>query len=183
MEGVRADRILLFFLFQNPKRAKRLHWDIVPKCVDDYLDALRRYPGVAEAEQPEQALWHIGDRGAVVPAYASRVNFSTVNNLIASLGLDSVEVLGDYLARYDAQASTYPQVTQALVEKGLNYYRDVVLPNKQFRPPTDEERALLGQLAERLNATNGATEEELQAIPFDLAREAGVSPKALFRTF
>ena len=69
------------------------------------------------------------------------------------------------------------------MEKGLNYYRDVVLPNKQFRPPTDEERALLGQLAERLNATNGATEEELQAIPFDLAREAGVSPKALFRTF
>ena len=174
---------LLFFLFQNPKRAKRLHWDIVPKCVDDYLDALRRYPDVAEAEQPEQALWHIGDRGAVVPAYASQVNFSTVNNLIASLGVDSVEVLGDYLARYDAQASTYPQVTQALVEKGLNYYRDVVLPNKQFRPPTDEERALLGQLAERLNATNGATEEELQAIPFDLAREAGVSPKSLFRTF
>ena len=42
---------LLFFLFQNPKRAKRLHWDIVPKCVDDYLDALRRYPDVAEEEQ------------------------------------------------------------------------------------------------------------------------------------
>ena len=39
---------LLFFLFQNPKRAKRLHWDIVPKCVDDYLDALRNYPDVAE---------------------------------------------------------------------------------------------------------------------------------------
>ena len=174
---------LLFFLFQNPKRAKRLHWDIVPKCVDDYLDALRRYPDVAEEEQPEQALWHIGDRGAVVPEYASRVNFSTVNNLIAALGVDSVEVLKEYLARYDAQATTYPQVTQALVEKGLNYYRDVVLPNKQFRPPTDEERALLEQLAERLSAANGATEEELQAIPFDLAREAEIPPKALFRMF
>ena len=132
---------------------------------------------------PEQALWHIGDRGKVVPEYASRVNFSTVNNLIAALGVDSVEVLKEYLARYDAQAATYPQVTQALVEKGLNYYRDVVLPNKQFRPPTDEERALLEQLAERLSAANGATEEELQAIPFDLAREAEIPPKALFRMF
>ena len=174
---------LLFFLFQNPKRAKRLHWDIVPKCVNDYLDALRRYPALADDERPEQALWHIGDRGASVPEYAARVNFSTVNNLIAALGVDSVEVLGDYLARYDAQAAAYPQVTQALVEKGLTYYRDVVLPNKQFRPPTDDERVLLRQLAERLSATNGATEEELQAIPFDLARTAGVPPKALFRTF
>lgn len=174
---------LLFFLFQNPKRARRLHWDIVPKCVDDYLDALRHYPDVAEAEHPEQALWHIGDRGAVVPEYASRVNFSTVNNLIAALGMDSVKVLRSYLVCYDAQAETYPQVTQALVEKGLNYYRDVVLPNKNFRPSTDAERVLLGQLAERLVAANGATEEELQAIPFDLAREAGVPPKLLFRMF
>ena len=147
MEEVHAPiESLLFFLFQNPKRAKRLHWDIVPKCVDDYLDALRLYPDVAKEKQPEQAVWHIGDRGAVVPQYASRVNFSTVNNLISALGVDSVAVLGDYLARYDAQASTYPQVTQALVEKGLNYYRDVVLPNKHFRPPSDEERVLLGQL-------------------------------------
>ena len=174
---------LLFFLFQNPKRAKRLHWDIVPKCVDDYLDALRNYPDVAETERPEQALWHIGDRGKDVPEYASQVNFSTVNNLIAALGVDSISVLEEYLARYDAQAATYPQVTQALVEKGLNYYRDVVLPNKQFRPPTDEERVLLGQLAKRLSAANGATEEELQAIPFDLAREAEIPPKELFRMF
>ncbi len=174
---------LLFFLFQNPKRAKRLHWDIVPKCVDDYLDALRHYPDVAEEQRPEQALWHIGDCGSAVPEYASQVNFSTVNNLIASLGVDSVSVLEEYLVRYDAQAAAYPQVTQALVEKGLNYYRDVVLPNKHFRPPTDEERVLLGQLAERLSAANGATEEQLQAIPFDLAREAGISPKALFQMF
>lgn len=174
---------LLFFLFQNPKRAKRLHWDIVPKCVDDYLAALRCYPAVAKEQQPEQALWHIGRRGADVPEYASRVNFSTINNLIATLGVDSGAVLGDYLERYDAAAAAYPQVTQALVEKGLNYYRDMVLPNKQFRPPSDEERVLLGQLAERLSAANGASEEELQAIPFDLARENGMNPKALFRMF
>ena len=180
---------LLFFLFQNPKRAKRLHWDIVPKCVDDYLDALRRYPDVAEAEQPGQALWHIFNRRREVPEYASRINFSTVNNLIAALGVDSLSVaeLGDFLAHYDAKISDSPAyhhvVIQDLLPKGLNYYQDVVRPNKQFRPPTDEERALLGQLAERLSATNGATEEELQAIPFDLAREAEIPPKALFRMF
>ena len=82
---------LLFFLFQNPKRAKRLHWDIVPKCVDDYLEALRRYPDVAETERPEQALWHIFNHREV-PKYESRINFSTVNNLISALGVDSISI-------------------------------------------------------------------------------------------
>ena len=174
---------LLYYIYQNPKRARRLFWDVVPKCVDDYLDALRRYPEVEAEKRPEQDLWHIGDLGANVPEYGATVNFSTVNNLISALGSDSGDLLVDYLVRYDEGASAYPQVMQSLVEKGLNYYRDFVLPNKTFRAPSDEERGLLAQIAERVGAVNGATEDELQAIPFDLAREAGVEPRALFTMF
>ena len=72
---------------------------------------------------------------------------------------------------------------QSLVEKGLNYYRDFVLPNKHFHQPVDEERVLLRQLIERLGSANRTAEDELQAIPFDLAREAGIEPKELFRIF
>ena len=72
---------------------------------------------------------------------------------------------------------------QSLVEKGHNYYRDFVLPNKKTRDPTVEERALLGKVAERLGVANGVTEDELQGIPFDIAREAEVEPKELFRMF
>ena len=174
---------LLYYIYQNPKRARRLFWDVVPKCVDDYLDALRRYPDIEAAQRPEQDVWHIGDRGAAVPEYGAQVNFSTVNNLIAALATDSSELLVDYLERYDEKASAYPQVMQSLVEKGLNYYRDFVLPNKHFHQPADEERVLLRRLVERLGSANGTTEDELQAIPFDLAREAGIEPKELFRIF
>ncbi|MEC8645925.1 MAG: lysine--tRNA ligase, partial [Candidatus Latescibacterota bacterium] len=45
---------LLYYIYQNPQRARRLYWDVVPKCVDDYLDALRRFPDVAEEKRPEQ---------------------------------------------------------------------------------------------------------------------------------
>jgi lysyl-tRNA synthetase class 1 len=174
---------LLYYIYQNPKRARRLFWDVVPKCVDDYLDALRRYPDIEEGKRPEQDIWHTGDRGSAVPEYGAQVNFSTVNNLIAALGSDSVELLVDYLERYDERASSYPQVMQSLVEKGHNYYRDFVLPNKKAREPSDEERALLAKVAERLGAANGVTEDELQGIPFDIAREAGVEPRALFSMF
>jgi len=174
---------LLYYIYQNPQRARRLYWDVVPKCVDDYLDALRRFPEVDAEKKPEQDVWHIGQRGANVPEYGAQVNFSMVNNLISALGADSAELLVDYLLRYDEQATSYPDVLQDLVEKGLNYYRDFVLPNKTFRQADDQERALLLQIAEKIQGVDASDENALQSIPFDIARAADMEPKDLFRLF
>ena len=105
-----------------------------------------------------------------------------VNNLISALGTDSPDLLMDYLGRYDDQVSDYPQVAQSLVEKGLSYYRDKVLPTKTFRTPTAEERVLLDRLRERLSRCENGDEAALQAIPFEVAKESGVEPRDLFRT-
>ena len=155
----------------------------MPKCVDDYLDALRRFPDVAEEKRPEQDVWHIGPRGASVPGYGAQVNFSMVNNLISALGADSADLLVDYLERYDEKATDYQEVTQSLVEKGLNYYRDFVLPNKEFREPSDAERALLVRVAEKLQGVDALDENALQSIPFDIARSVDMEPRALFSLF
>lgn len=174
---------LLYSIYQNPRRARRLYWDMVPRCVDEFLDALRRFPQVLQEERPEEALWHLYGAGQQAPAYDAQVNFSVVNNLISALGTDSAALLLDYLERYDAQVRQYPDVVRDLVDKGLNYYRDFVLPNKKFRAPAPEERQILLQLRDRLAATRAADEEALQSIPFDLAREAGLEPRELFRLF
>tara|TARA_B100000686_G_scaffold333264_1_gene399013 strand:- start:3230 stop:4789 length:1560 start_codon:yes stop_codon:yes gene_type:complete len=174
---------LLFFLFQNPKRAKRLHWGIVPKCVDDYLAALRVYPELAEEGRPEKELWHIHDRGANVPHYSAAVDSSVVNNLISALGLDSPHVLKEYLTRYDSTVVDNEPVVDRLIEKGMNYYKDHILPSKQFRPASPEERDLLVQIKNALSTCQDEKEETLQAIPFEVARAAGKEPKELFRVF
>ena len=172
---------LLYYIYQNPRRAKRLHWGVVPRCVDDYLDALREYDTVSEEERPENCLWHLFS-GGDVPRYGGKINFSEVSNLIAALGSDSAELLVDYVRRYDSEAANYPNVLNALVEKGLAYYRDRVLPDKEYRTPSDDERALLGRLRDHLAECENGDETTLQAIPFDVAREVGVKPKDLFRT-
>jgi lysyl-tRNA synthetase class 1 len=173
---------LLYYLYQNPKRAKRLFWDVVPRCVDDYLDELRRYGGIVEDERPDTALWHIYNRGEAVPEYGATVNFSVVNNLIAALGTDSSALLLDYLQRYDQSTADHADVVSDLVDKALNYYRDQILPTKEFRSPSDDERALLNQIKDRLAECGNGNEEELQSIPFSVARDAGIEPKELFQT-
>jgi lysyl-tRNA synthetase class 1 len=175
---------LLYFLFQKPKTAKRMYWDVVPKAVDDYLAALRRWPEVAAEERPSEALWHVfGGDESRVPEYGASVDFTVVTNLISALGTDDEDLLKEYLRRYDPQVEQYPDVLASLVHKGLTYYREMILPGKQFRDPSDDEKALLGQVYERLEASGADDEDQLQSIPFDVARAAGAEPRELFRSF
>ena len=177
---------LLYYILQNPQRAKRLYWDVVPKAVDDYLEALRRWPQVPEDEREDSDLWHVFAGARDVSSYNARVNFTVVNNLISALGSDDKDLLRDFLLRYDSAIGDFPDVLDNLVHKGLNYYREQVLPSKDYRDPTAEESALLQQVCERLEAsevTGEDAEKRLQSIPFDVAKEAGIEPRSLFTSF
>jgi lysyl-tRNA synthetase, class I len=174
---------LLFYLFQNPTQAKRLFWGIVPKSVDDYLIGLRNYPTVAPEKQPDAALWHIFNKGQTVPVYGTAVNFSLINNLISAVGSADQQLILDYLQHYDASTEQYAAIVQDLVAKAMNYYRDFILPNKQYRIPTEAERTMLQHIAERLAAYAGSDENELQAIPFEVAQAFNIAPQDFFKMF
>lgn len=174
---------LLFFIFQNPKQAKRLFWGVVPKSVDDYLGGLANYPRLDAIKQPDAPVWHIFDKGRQIPPYTCTISFSLINNLISAVGTDDANLIIEYLRRYDPDIGAQAAVIEDLVKKGMHYYRDHILPHKQFRSPTDHERQLLQTLQERLASYAGDDENELQTIPFDVARQFEVAPRDLFKTF
>jgi lysyl-tRNA synthetase class 1 len=155
----------------------------VPKSVDETLSALRQYPSLDPGKQPDSAIWHIFDKGTQVPEFNTSINYSLINNLISALGTDDAGLVLEYLKRYDPPAEKYISTLADLVRRGINYYRDYVLPHKRFREPNEVERSLLRQIHERLARSAGESEEELQAIPFEVAREAGLSPQELFKMF
>ena len=174
---------LLYYIFQNPKQAKRLFWGIVPKSTDDYLTNLSRYDGLDSNKQPDSTIWHLFNKGAKVPAYKTSITFSLINNLISAVGTDDTSLIVEYLKRYDSSAERFADIIEDLVKKGMNYYRDFILPNKQFRAPTREERKMLQRLRDQLAEYAGDDETEFQTIPFDVARAFDVSPKHFFKTF
>lgn len=174
---------LIYYIFQNPRQAKRLFWGIVPKSVDDYLTGLRNYTELAEEKQPNSALWHIFDRGKQMPDYKASINFSLINNLISAVGKDDPDLMLQYLKRYDANAGQYADILKDLIKKGMNYYRDFILPAKHFRPPTAEERQMLQSIRDKLTQYEGNNEQELQGIPFEVAQEFEIPPKDLFKMF
>lgn len=176
---------LSHFIFREPRQAKKLFFDMIPKTMDEYLDHIRRWPDVPEEKRPDAPLWHIHDRGTNVPVYRSSINFSTINNLVSALGRPNRELLLRYLSRYDTKAVEDIAVTDTLIEKGLKFYTDHILPKKQYRAPTDAERPLFAALSVALKGEGIAakTEQELQAMIFDIAREHETDPKVFFSAF
>jgi lysyl-tRNA synthetase class 1 len=174
---------LLFFLFQNPRRAKRLFWGIVPRLVDDYLGELKGYLGLSSEKLANSAIWHIFNGGVNVPMFNSSVNFSIINNLISGLGIDDVELILEYLERYDPGIENSRAMTRDLVKKSINYYQDFILPGKHYRNPTSNERQMLQELRNRLDSYEGDDEKEIQALPFDVARLFEVLPGEFFKSF
>jgi lysyl-tRNA synthetase class 1 len=173
---------LAHFIFREPRQAKKLFFKMIPKTMDEYLDHLRRYPTVSDEKKPDTPLWHIHNRGKSVPSYNSSINFTTVNNLVSALGQPTRELLKSYLERYDEKSAQYPEVIDTLIEKGLKYYQDQILPNKAYRPPTEAEIPLFKKLFDTLKSkgTKEKSEKELQGLVFDIARDANVEPKDFF---
>ena len=174
---------LLYYIFQNPQQAKRLYWGIVPRSVDDYLTALKQYPALEKEKQADSPVWHLFDKGEKIPAYGSPVNFSLINNLISAVGADDRELIMEYLKRYDPELNAYQDIVADLVEKAMAYYRDFILPHKQYREPTEREIEMLGQLRRDLAACDMTDDDELQTMPFSVARRFEVEPKLFFKMF
>jgi lysyl-tRNA synthetase class 1 len=135
------------------------------------------------SKQPDSAVWHLFNKGTNIPSYRTSLTFSLINNLISAVGTDDIDLIMEYLKRYDASIDKFAAIIEDLVKCAMSYYRDIVLPNKKYRTPTEEEREILKSLYDTLVAYDGDDENGLQTIPFNVARKFEVSPKNLFKTF
>lgn len=159
---------LAFFMYQNPNKAKRLYFDIIPKCVDDYIDCLKKFPDQDTGAQLNNAAWYI--HGGEVPAETSPISFAMLLNLVSAANASDAETLQGFIGRYlsDPKEARNPLLAK-LVEYAVAYYHDFVKPGKNYRMPDDKERAALDDLSERLQKIEGeCSAEDLQTLVFDV---------------
>ena len=167
---------LSYYMFQKPKTAKRLSWDVIPKAVDEYHQQLRAYPGQELAQQVNNPVWHIHNGNP--PESRMVVPFSMLLNLASAAGAEDKEAMWGFIRRYapDASAETHPDL-DAAAGFAVRYYEDFVKPSKTYRAPEPNERAALEDLAARLRAYDGPVEDEaLQTLVFAVGKDHGFEP-------
>ncbi|WBU59131.1 lysine--tRNA ligase [Paracoccus albus] len=171
-----ASESLSYFMYQKPKTAKRLWWDVIPKAVDEYHQQLRAYPDQSPEQQLANPVYHI-HRGQV-PSSDMVVPFAMLLNLASVAGAKDKEGLWGFIRRYapDASPETHPQLDEA-AGYAVRYFADFVAPNRTFRAPDQKERAALEDLAARLAAWDApADPEELQSMVFAVGKEHEFEP-------
>ncbi|WP_430449462.1 lysine--tRNA ligase [Rhodophyticola sp.] len=167
---------LSYFMYQKPKTAKRMYFDVIPKAVDEYHQQLRAYAGQDTAARLNNPVFHI--HGHNVPASNMVVSFAMLLNLASVAHAEDKEALWGFIRRYapDASAETHPDLDQA-AGFAVRYYNDFVKPHKVFRLPDEKEAAAMRDLADRLAAYDGPQDDEaLQTLVFAVGKDHGFEP-------
>ena len=162
---------LSYFMYLKPKTAKRMHFDVIPKAVDEYHQQLRAYETQDDKARLNNPVWHI--HGGDVPVSKMVVPFSMLLNLASVSGAEDKDQLWGFIKRYapEASAETHADL-DAAAEFAVRYYNDFVKPAKVYRAPTDLEREALIALREGLKAWDqGLDGDALQSLVFACGRE------------
>ncbi len=176
---------LALFMFNQPKAAKRLHFDVIPRQVDDYLSHIAKFPEqappsdggnatAAGAQQLDNPAWHV-HAGAPPASEPDGLPFSILLNLVGVANTEDRSVLWGFISRYarNATPATCPMLDR-LVGHAIAYYRDFVKPTRRFRAPSAAERLALADLIATLEALPaGADSETIQFQVYEVGKRHG----------
>lgn len=162
---------LSYYMYQSPRKAKRLYFDVIPRHVDDYLSWVNKYPSQTEAQQLENPTWHV--HSGHPPVLETGLSFGILLNLASVCNAEEDSILWGFVTRY--QPGLTPESAPflaRLIDHAIRYYHDFVLPTKTYRPPTEIDRSAMIDLRgclKKVTPTDVST-EDLQAIVFEVGK-------------
>ncbi|GGE93073.1 lysine--tRNA ligase [Stappia taiwanensis] len=142
---------LALYMYTKPRTAKKLHFDVIPKAVDEYFTFAQKYAAMPVEQQLVNPVWHI--HSGQPPRIDMPVPFAMLLNLVSASNAENKDVLWAFISRYapGVTAETHPKLDE-LVGYAIRYFEDFVRPNKTFHTPDEVELAALRALDEKLAA-------------------------------
>ena len=162
---------LSLYMYNSPRKAKRLFFDVIPRCVDDYLTHLGKYAVEEDpAKHLQNPVFHV--HGGTPPEPETHLTFTILLNLASVCNTEDKAVLWGFITRYDPKATPESApILDRLMGHAVAYYRDFVKPGKTYRAPTDMEKTALQDLAAALKALPiGADAEAIQTQVYEVGK-------------
>ena len=164
---------LSLYMYQNPKRAKKLYADVVPKAVDEYLICIDKFSEQDAKHRLLNPVWHVHNGNP--PKEKSIMPFSVLLNLVGTSNATNKDVLWKFIIKYkkDIKVLDHP-ILDRLVEYALKYFTDIVKPNKKYRKPNEKEKKALQDLIKRLRDCKDQMDPEaIQTIVYSVGKDNG----------
>lgn len=163
---------LALYMYQSPRSAKRLYFDVIPRNVDEYFQHLKAFPAQEEKAKANNPVWHI--HNGQIPDLIMPVSYSMLLNLAAAANAEDKGVLWGFIRRYapDVTPQTHPKLDEC-AGYAVRYFQDFVRPAKVYRQPTEPEKEALKALKDALKAAKGENAETLQTAVYNIGKLHG----------
>ena len=164
---------LSLYMYPNPKRAKKLYSEVVPKAVDEYLELIEKFPKQEKKDQILNPVWHV--HNGKPPNEKIVMPFSMLLNLVGSSNAENKKILWKFINRFhkEIKPSDHP-ILDNLTEYAINYFKDKLEPNKNYKTPNSEEKKALNNLIKNLGKLKQQNKpEEIQTIVYSTGKENG----------
>ena len=163
---------LALYMFQKPKSAKKLHFDIIPKTVDDYISHYNSYSNLEEIKKYDSPIWHIHSGNP--KEFKTEINFNTLINLVSISNSNEKNVIWSFINKYDVgiNPENNPEFDR-LIDFALNYYNDFILPKKQYVKIDDSNKNIFLDIIDLLenDVTPSSTAEDIQTLLYELGKK------------
>jgi lysyl-tRNA synthetase, class I len=166
---------LSLYMYQNPKRAKKLHKEIVPKTVDEYLDFIEKAKSQNELQLLMNPAWHVHNGN--IPKEEMIMSFSMLLNLVEASNANTKELLWKFVKKYKKNIfeKDYP-IFDKLIGYAIKYFNDVIKLQKNYKSPNVEEKTALNALIKILDNCNDEMKpEDIQTLIYSTGKENGYS--------
>ena len=164
---------LSLFMYQNPKRAKKLYREIVPKAVDEYLDFIEKGKIQNELQKLMNPVWHV--HNGEIPKENFIMPFSMLLNLVESSNADSKDLLWKFVKKYKKDISKKDNpIFDKLIDYAIKYFNDVIKLKKIYKKPNDTEKVALEALVNALEKCDDDMQpEDIQTNIYTVGKENG----------
>ncbi|MDC1125647.1 lysine--tRNA ligase [Candidatus Pelagibacter sp.] len=164
---------LSLYMYQNPKRAKKLYKEIVPKAVDEYLDCIEKSKKQNELQLLMNPVWHVHNGN--IPEEEMIMTFSMLLNLVETSNADNKDLLWKFVKKYkpDISEKNFP-IFDALVGYAIKYFNDAIKAQKKYKTPNESEKKALEALVKTLEkCTDEMSPEDIQTLIYSTGKEYG----------
>ncbi|KAJ6644862.1 Lysine--tRNA ligase [Pseudolycoriella hygida] len=166
---------MALFMYNNPTRAKRLHFDVIPKNVDEYITFNKKYH--AETEQVKRfsnPLHHIHQSNVpVIETFG--ISFSLLLNLVSVCNPENKSIVWGFISKYNSEATpeSVPYLDH-LIDFAICYYNDFIKANKSYITPNSKQNIILQEIVVMLSALPiDITAEQVQEKIYDIGNKHG----------
>ena len=164
---------LSLFMYQNPKRAKKLYKEIVPKAVDEYLDLIDKSKSQDDRNLILNPVWHV--HNGIVPKEDMIMTFSMLLNLVETSNANTKDLLWKFVKKNNSniKEKNFP-IFDKLIGYSIKFFNEVIKESKKYKIPSSNEKKALEELIVALGECNDKmSPEEIQTKIYSVGKENG----------